>query len=45
VQYESLIRMGQMKYACKFMVGTLEGNVHFGGRRHRYENDIKINLT
>jgi hypothetical protein len=37
--------MGQMGQPCKFMVGTLEGHVQFGGLRRRYENDIKINLA
>jgi hypothetical protein len=35
---------GEMRNACRMLVGKLERKIPFGRHRHRWENDIKMNL-
>ena len=39
-----MARMGERRGACKVLVRKPEGKRPFGGPRHRWEDNIKMNI-
>jgi hypothetical protein len=35
---------GEMRDICRLLEGQLEGKIHLGRHRHRWTNNIKMNL-
>jgi hypothetical protein len=38
-------QMGRKRYACRILVGKPEGNTPLGRPRHRWVDNVKVNVT